>query len=72
MLYTYHLMILFLLIEQKTSFELNLALSITSDEVTFKITEEVINFAFTENKLQNFIISSDILKVCELLGAGEM
>ena len=46
-----------------------LSLTISS---RFKLTEEIINFAFTKYKLQNFVISRDCLKICELLGGGKI
>ena len=39
---------------------------------TFKPTQEIINSAFNKHRLQDFIISTDCLKICELLGTGEM
>ena len=39
---------------------------------TFKLTQEIINSAFSKHQLQSFIISNDCLKICELLGTGEM
>ena len=47
-------------------------LTIGSTNGRFKLTEEVINFAFTKYKLQNFVMSRDCLKICELLGEGKI
>ena len=49
---------------------LALMTSLTDD--TFKPTQEIINSAFNKHRLQDFIISTDCLKICELLGTGEM
>ena len=48
------------------------SLTIGSTDGRFKLTEGVINVAFTKYKLQNFVISKDCLKICELLGEGKI
>ena len=42
----------------------------SSEEANFKLTLEIINNTFSKHQLQDFIISNDSLKICELLGAG--
>ena len=39
---------------------------------TFKPTQEIINYTFRKHHLQDFVISNDCLKICELLGTGEI
>ena len=49
-----------------------LALITSSGDADFKLTQEIINNTFSKHQLQDFIISKDCLKICELLGAGKM
>ena len=39
---------------------------------TIKLTQELINYTFSKHRLQDFVISNDCLKICELIGAGEI
>ena len=44
----------------------------TLKDDALKPTQEIINSTFSKHHLQDFVISNDCLKICELLGAGEM
>ena len=62
---------LFLVMNRGPS-EIYLSLINSSTECSFKLTEEGINYAFNKHQLQNFVISRDCLKICEVLGEGKM
>ena len=49
-----------------------MALLTNSTLDTIKPTQEMIDSAFSKHHLQEFIISIDRLKICDLLGAGEI
>ena len=60
------------LTDKYVDFGSSMALMISLTDDTFKPTQEIINNAFDKHQLQGFIISTDCLKICELLGTGEM
>ena len=49
-----------------------LTLMATLKDNVLKPTQEIINSTFSKHHLQDFVISTDCLKICELLGAGEI
>ena len=50
----------------------HLTLMATLKDDTFKPIQEIINYTFRKHHLQDFVILNDCLKICELLGTGEI